>query len=110
MSGFTGVPSNERCCTPARLLDVIRNFAAGPVLGPVAVAATVRAKRHDKYYRYLSENLLDLGYAARALDVPGAWQFHIELADGRRPSAREPELTLRPAHSEPGSGWFPVGR
>jgi ATP-dependent Lhr-like helicase len=35
---------------------------------------------HDKYDRYLSDELLDVGYAARALDVPGAWASLAELA------------------------------
>ena len=70
-------------CTPARLLEVITNLATGPAPDPVAIATSVRAKQHDKYDRYLSEELLNLGYAARALDVPGAWTSLTELADLR---------------------------
>jgi ATP-dependent Lhr-like helicase len=69
-------------CTPARLLDAVTDLAAGPPPDPVAVAASVRAKQHDKYDRYLGEQLLNLGYAARALDVPGAWAVLRELAGG----------------------------
>ena len=68
-------------CSPARLLDVITDLAGRPAPDPVAIAATVRAKQHDKYDRYLGEELLNLGYAARALDVPGAWASLAELAD-----------------------------
>jgi ATP-dependent Lhr-like helicase len=48
----------------------------------VDLASTVRAKAHDKYDRYLSDDLLDAAYAARALDVPGAWATLAELAAG----------------------------
>jgi ATP-dependent Lhr-like helicase len=64
----------------ARLREAIADLAAGPAPDPAATAATVRAKQHDKYDRYLSEELLDLGYAARALDLPGAWAVLRELA------------------------------
>ena len=37
-------------------------------------------KTRDKYDRYLGEQLLDLAYAARALDVPGTWELLDELA------------------------------
>jgi len=67
--------------TPAELLEVIADLAAGPSPEPVAIAATVRAKQHDKYDRYLGDELLNLGYAARALDVPGAWSSLAELAE-----------------------------
>jgi ATP-dependent Lhr-like helicase len=67
-------------CSPAQLLDVVRELAAGPAPEPVTLAATVRAKIYDKYDRYLSEDLLNVGYAARALDLPGAWASLTELA------------------------------
>ncbi|MEU4159355.1 DEAD/DEAH box helicase [Actinoplanes sp. NPDC026670] len=67
-------------CTPARLLAVIGDLASGPAPDPIAIAAAVRAKQHDKYDRYLSEDLLNRGYAARALDVPGAWSCLAELS------------------------------
>jgi ATP-dependent Lhr-like helicase len=47
---------------------------------PVVLATGVRAKTHDKYDRYLSDELLNVAYAARALDVPGAWATLAELA------------------------------
>ena len=40
---------------------------------PLALAATVRNKVVDKYDDLLSEDLLNAAYAARSLDVPGAW-------------------------------------
>jgi ATP-dependent Lhr-like helicase len=68
--------------SPAEVHDVIRELAAGAPPDPVDLASTVRAKAHDKYDRYLSEDLLDAAYAARALDVPGAWATLAELAAG----------------------------
>jgi ATP-dependent Lhr-like helicase len=79
--GQDGLAITVGNCTPTRLLDVITRLATGPAPDPVAIAATVRAKQHDKYDRYLDEDLLNLGYAARALDVPGAWSCLAELAD-----------------------------
>lgn len=78
--GQDGLAITAGNCSPAQLLDVVRKLAAEPAPDPVALAATVRAKAHDKYDRYLSEDLLDLAYAARALDVPGAWASLAELA------------------------------
>jgi hypothetical protein len=84
--GQDGLAITAGNCSPAQLLDVVRELAAGPAPDPVALAATVRAKAHDKYDRYLSEELLNLAYAARALDVPGAWASLAELASlPRRP-------------------------
>jgi len=60
-------------CTPAELGQLVRALAAAPRPDPVWLAGTVRAKTHEKYDRYLSAELLDVAYAARALDVPGAW-------------------------------------
>ncbi len=78
--GQDGLAITVGNCSPAGLLDVIRELAAGPAPDPVTLAATVRAKVHDKYDRYLSEELLNLAYAARALDVPGSWASLAELA------------------------------
>jgi ATP-dependent helicase Lhr and Lhr-like helicase len=79
----SGLDSRRRAaagCSPAQLTELIRQLAAGPAPDPDALAATVRAKVHDKYDRYLSEEVLNRAYAARALDVPGAWASLVELA------------------------------
>jgi ATP-dependent Lhr-like helicase len=83
--GQDGLAITISNCTPVRLLDVIAELAGRPAPEPAAVAATVRAKHHDKYDRYLSEDLLNLGYAARALDVPGTWACLAELANSAGP-------------------------
>lgn len=82
--GQDGLAITVGDCTPAQLLDVLAGLSSGPVPDPVAIAATVRAKRHDKYDRYLSEDLLNRAYAARALDVPGAWSCLTDLTDSTR--------------------------
>ncbi len=66
--------------SPADVRDLIHELAAGAPPDPAALASTVRAKARDKYDRYLGDELLDAAYAARALDVPGAWEALAELA------------------------------
>lgn len=66
--------------SPTEVLDLIRELAASAPPDPSALARTVRAKARDKYDRYLSDELLDAAYAARALDVPAAWATLTELA------------------------------
>jgi ATP-dependent Lhr-like helicase len=78
--GQDGLAITASNCSPSHLLEVIRDLAASPPADPVTLAKTVRAKTHDKYDRYLSEELLDIAYATRALDVPGAWASLAELA------------------------------
>ncbi|MEU4645371.1 hypothetical protein, partial [Micromonospora sp. NPDC023814] len=78
--GQDGLAITVDNCSPAQLLEVIKELAVSPPPDPVALASTVRAKMHDKYDRYLGEELQNLAYAARALDVPGAWASLAELA------------------------------
>src|SRR5262249_27000076 len=85
--GQDGVAITVGNCTTAALIEVIKALAAGPPPDRVALAGTVRAKVHDKYDRYLSEELLNVAYAARALDVPGAWTSLAELAELPKPAA-----------------------
>lgn len=77
--GQDGLAITVGNCSPAQLMDLVEELAAGPVPDPEALAATVRAKVHDKYDRYLSEEVLNRAYAARALDVQGAWASLAEL-------------------------------
>lgn len=78
--GQDGLAITVGNCEPEQLTALIRELAAGPPPDPEALAATVRAKVHDKYDRYLSEEVLNRAYAARALDVPGAWTSLTELS------------------------------
>jgi ATP-dependent Lhr-like helicase len=78
--GHDGLALTIGNCSPAGLRTLVEELAAGPPPDPVSLARTVRTKVRDKYDRYLSDDLLDLAYAARALDVPGAWASLAELA------------------------------
>ena len=78
--GQDGLALTVGNCTPPQLHDMITALAASPLPDPVLLARQVRAKAHNKYDRYLGEDLLDIEYAARALDVPGAWACLAELA------------------------------
>ena len=78
--GHDGLALTIANCSPTDLRTLVKELAARPAPDPVSLARTVRAKLHDKYDRYLSDELLDVGYAARALDVPGAWASLAELA------------------------------
>ncbi len=66
--------------SPVEVRDLIRELAAGAPPDSITLAHTVPAKARDKYDRYLSNELLDAAYAARALDVPGAWATLAQLA------------------------------
>jgi ATP-dependent Lhr-like helicase len=84
--GQDGLTVTVGDCAPDELWRLLRTLAAGPPPDPVWLAATVRAKVHEKYDRYLGAELLDVAYAARALDVAGAWAC---LADiGAQPPRR----------------------
>jgi ATP-dependent Lhr-like helicase len=88
--GQDGLAITVGNCPPERLWQVIRDLATSPAPDPVVLATTVRVKAHDKYDRYLSEDVLNVAYAARALDVPGAWATFAELADLPEPPGRTP--------------------
>lgn len=85
--GQDGLAITVGDCTPAELRQLARTLATAPRPDPVWLASTVRAKVHEKYDRYLGAELLDVAYAARALDVPGAWACLAEVgAQSPRPT------------------------
>lgn len=82
--------------SPSELWDLVKRLAAESPPDPLALADTVRAKTHDKYDRYLSDDLLNVAYAARALNIPAAWTVLADLAALPRPQSSHPsEATLR---------------
>ncbi len=83
--GQDGVCLTVKGITPTRLWTLIRELAAAPQPDPLALAESVRTKARDKYDRYLGEDLLNLAYAARAIDVPAAWSALADLANLPRP-------------------------
>jgi ATP-dependent helicase Lhr and Lhr-like helicase len=83
--GQDGVCLTVKGTTPTGLWTLIQKLAASPQPDPLVLAEAVRTKTRDKYDRYLGEDLLNLAYAARALDVPTAWATLADLADLPRP-------------------------
>ncbi len=79
--GQDGLCLTVKGTTPVGLWILIQELAEAPQPDPVALAETVRAKARDKYDRYLGADLLNLAYAARALDVPATWAALADLAN-----------------------------
>jgi ATP-dependent helicase Lhr and Lhr-like helicase len=52
---------------------------AGSAPDPLALAASVKNKIVEKYDEFLSEELLNIDYAARSLDIDGAWRALISI-------------------------------
>ena len=63
---------------------------------PLTLAARVKNKLVEKYDEFLGDELLNIAYAARSLDVSGAWETLSSLLDQTagqaRRSRREPAL------------------
>jgi ATP-dependent helicase Lhr and Lhr-like helicase len=78
--GQDGLCLTLKGITALELWELVAELATAPRPDPVALARTVRVKTRDKYDRYLGDQLLDLAYAARALDVPATWELLDELA------------------------------
>lgn len=83
--GQDGVCLTVKGVTPTGLWNLVQELASAPQPDPVALAETVRAKSRDKYDRYLGADLLNLAYAARALDIPATWETLADLANLPRP-------------------------
>ncbi len=83
--GQDGVALTVRRTTTTGLWELIRELAAAPPPDPLALADTVANKAADKHDQYLGDTLLTASYAARSLDVPGAWSTLRQLAEAPRP-------------------------
>jgi ATP-dependent Lhr-like helicase len=59
---------------PDALRDQCARLAAAPPPHPEELAAVVINKKTEKFHPWLSDHLLTLDYASRALDVAGAWE------------------------------------
>jgi ATP-dependent Lhr-like helicase len=57
------------------VVRVLDRLASAEMPSPLDLAATVPDKREEKWDEVLFGRLLDEAYAARALDVPGAWAW-----------------------------------
>jgi ATP-dependent Lhr-like helicase len=87
--GQDGLCLTLRGISAFQLWELVQELAAAPHPDPLALARTVRVRTRDKYDRYLGKDLLDLAYAARALDVPGTWELLGELAELPPPKPAE---------------------
>jgi ATP-dependent Lhr-like helicase len=65
---------------PGAVRGELARLAAAPPPDPLALAATVANRQSEKFHPYLAESLLTADYAARALDVPGAWEVMCETS------------------------------
>ena len=59
--------------TPAELRAELEVLVPGGPPDPLELAAAVGNKEAEKYDQFLSEDLLNAEFAARALDPAGAW-------------------------------------
>jgi ATP-dependent helicase Lhr and Lhr-like helicase len=59
-------------CSAKKLWSALGDLEADGVGDPLELAASVAIRRGAKYDEFLSDELLALDYASRALDVPGA--------------------------------------
>jgi ATP-dependent Lhr-like helicase len=59
---------------PVQALALLEAILATPPVDPVQLASSVSAKASEKFDWLLTDELLDVGFAARALDVPGAYR------------------------------------
>ncbi|GAA1376589.1 DEAD/DEAH box helicase [Catellatospora chokoriensis] len=66
--------------TPTQLYDALRDLAATPPPDPVELARAMDRKHRDKYDHYLSNDLLNRGYAASVMDVHRGWEALAEIA------------------------------
>ena len=66
---------------PEAARRLLADLAASPPPDPLALAAVVENKRTEKLHPFLSDELLTADYAARALDVEGAWEALADWAD-----------------------------
>ena len=92
--GQDGVALTVRRATAVGLWQIIQDLAADRPPDPVTLAASVANKRADKHDCYLSDDLLDVSYAARSLDVPRAWETLRQLA---RAPCPDPNAILQPS-------------
>ena len=83
--GQDGVALTVRRTNPTGLWELLSRLADEPAPDPLELADTVANQAADKHDQYLSDPLLTASYAARSLDVPGAWSTLRQLAQAPRP-------------------------
>jgi len=95
---------------PDTLAGLTQLLSDGPP-APLALAARVGTKVVEKYDEQLSNELLDVAFAARSLDVDGAWDALRHLLDqaggGAGPNA-EPDYNGGDRDTDPTSAAWPA--
>ena len=75
---------------PGRTPDLLRaectRLAALPPPDPIELAEHILNKKTEKFHPWLSERLLTLDAASRAMDVPGAWELVRSVAGAQAPT------------------------
>jgi ATP-dependent helicase Lhr and Lhr-like helicase len=84
--GQDGVALTVRRTNAVGLWKLLGRLAGEPPPDPLELADTVANKAADKHDQYLGDDLLTASYAARSLDVPGAWSALRTLAKAPPPS------------------------
>jgi ATP-dependent Lhr-like helicase len=74
-----GIAIECRNASAAYVRTLLKSLAAQTPPNPLWLANTVRLKLQDKYDDFLGPELLNQAYAARSLDVPGAWSALREM-------------------------------
>jgi len=72
--------------TPVELIAHFTALLAGPPPDQIELASRVHNKTTEKFDPFLPESLLNVGYAAKSLDVPGAWKTLASVVDAEIPS------------------------
>jgi ATP-dependent Lhr-like helicase len=79
--GIDGVALTVSKASPDDIRAAVVDILSVPIPDPVELAEPVPNKEQDKYDQYLSDTLLSKAYAARSLDVPGAWETLQAIAE-----------------------------
>ncbi|MGC4191299.1 MAG: DEAD/DEAH box helicase [Thermomicrobiales bacterium] len=71
--GMEGVAIVCRDASPEHIRRLFREMAGSAMPDAEELAAGVTVKEKEKFDQFLGDDLLTAGYAARDLDLPGAW-------------------------------------
>lgn len=108
--GHDSLALTVRGTTAHGLWRLLADLATQPLPDPVELAASVQNATVDKHDHHLSPELLQRSYAARALDVPGAWEALGQLADSAPPTACGSNIDHTPAPQAPELAHVELGR
>ncbi len=108
--GHDALALTVRGTTAHGLWRLLTDLASQPPPDSLELAASVQNATVDKHDHHLSPELLQRSYAARGLDVPGAWEALGQLADSAPPAACGTGIDHTPAHRKPELARVELGR